>query len=77
MTILLHFSVGPEIKGRHKGNLMHNIKKDISQGNVYYGGRTVFLGQQKNQPVKMESSRQKKNVAQKNRNPIQSRNFNG
>lgn len=56
---------------------MHNIKKDISQGNVYYGGRTVFLGQQKNQPVKMESSRQKKNVAPKNRNPIQSRNFNG
>ena len=56
---------------------MHNIKKDISQGNVYYGERTVFLGQQKNQPVKMESSRQKKNVAQKNRNPIQSRNFNG
>ena len=77
MTVLPPFSVGPEVKGRHKGNLMHNIRKDISQGNVYYGGRTVFLSQQKNQPVKMESLKQKKNVAPKNRVPIQSRNFNG
>ena len=77
MTVLPLFSVGPEVKERHKGNLMHNIRKDISQGNVYYGGRTVFLSQQKNQPVKMESSKQKKNVAPKNRIPVQSRNFNG
>ena len=77
MTVLPLFSVGPEAKGRHRGNLMHNIRKDISQGNVYYGGRTVFLNQQKNQPVKMESSKQKKNVAPKNRIPVQSRNFNG
>ena len=77
MTVLPLFSVGPEVKGRHKGNLMHNIRKDISQGNVYYGGRTVFLSQQKNQIVKMESLKQKKNVAPKNRVPMQSRNFNG
>ena len=77
MTVLPLFSVGPEVKGGHRGNLMHNIRKDISQGNVYYGGRTVFLSQQKNQPVKMESSKQKKNVAPKNRIPVQSRNFNG